>query len=94
MAFDVSLRAVLYHPVVPRLTAQRGPPGEARLSVETPVNSIWRIESSDGLSPANWELMETFTNTAGGVQTLRDTGQNGRLPPGNVPGRFYRLAPF
>ena len=27
VAFDVSLRAVLYHPVVPRLTAQSAPPG-------------------------------------------------------------------
>jgi len=38
--------------------------------------------------------MQTFTNTAGGVQTFQDTGQNGRVPPMNVPNRFYRLAPF
>jgi hypothetical protein len=94
VAFDVSLRAVLYHPLVPRLTAQSAPPGAPRLSVETPAGSIWQIQSSDGLSPLNWQVMLTFTNTAGGMQTFQDTGQNGRVPPMNVRSRFYRLAPF
>lgn len=94
VAFDISLRAVLYHPLVPRLTAQFTPPDSLRLSVETPAGSIWQIQSSDSLSPVNWQVMQTFTNTAGGVLTFQDTGQNGRVPPMNVPNRFYRLAPF
>jgi len=85
---------VLYHPVVPRLTAQSAPPGAPRLSVETSAGSIWQIQSSDGLSPVNWQEMQTFTNLGGGVLTFQDTGQNGRVPPMNVPNRFYRLVPF
>ena len=94
VAFDVSLRAVLYHPVVPRLTAQCAPPGAPRLSVETPAGSIWQIQSCDGMPPVNWQVMETFTNTVGGVQTFQDTGQNGRVPPTHAGSHFYRLAPF
>jgi hypothetical protein len=94
VAFDISLRAVLYHPVVPRLTAQFAPLGASRLLVETPAGSIWQIQSTDRLSLVTWQVMETFTNTAGGVQTFQDTGQNGRVPPMNVPNRFYRLVPF
>lgn len=94
VAFDVSLRAMLYHPAVPRLTAQRAPSGAPRLSAETPAGSIWQIQSSDSLSAINWQVMLTFTNTTGSVQSFQDTGQNGRLPPSNVRSRFYRLAPF
>ena len=94
VAFDVSLRAVLYHPVVPRLTAQSAPPGAPRLLVEAPAGSIWQIQSSDSLVQVNWQVMQTFTNTASGVQIFDDTGQNGRVAPMNVPNRFYRLVPF
>ena len=94
VAFDVSLRAVPYHPVVPRLTAQSAFSSVPRLSVETPTGSIWQIQSCDGLPPVNWQVMQTFTNTVGGVQTFQDTGQNGRGLPINVRSRFYRLAPF
>jgi hypothetical protein len=62
--------------------------------VESSAGSIWQIQSSDGLSPVNWQVMQTFTNLAGGVQTFQDTGQNGRVPPMNVPNRFYRLVPY
>ena len=74
VAFDVSLRAVLYHPVVPRLTVQRTLPGAPRVSVESPIGTIWQIQSSDSLSPANWQVMQSFTNAAGGIQTFQDTG--------------------
>ncbi|HWV98981.1 MAG TPA: hypothetical protein VNZ64_04735 [Candidatus Acidoferrum sp.] len=94
VAFDVSLRAVLYHPVVPRLTAQNAPSSAPRLSVETPPGSIWQIQSCDDLALAAWQVVRTFTNTTGGVQTFQDTGQNGRVPAVNVRSRFYRLAPF
>jgi len=80
--------------VVPRLTAQSAPAGTPRLSVETPAGSIWQIQSCDGLPLVNWQVMQTFTNTAGGLQTFQDTGQNGRVPPMNLSSRFYRLAPF
>jgi hypothetical protein len=94
VAFDVSLRAVPYHPVVARLSLQSGPPAVTRVSVESAAGTIWQIQSSDKWSPANWQLMQTFTNTGGGVQTFQDTGQNGRLPPTNVRNRYYRSVPF
>ena len=87
VAFDVSLRAVLYHPVVPRLTAQSAPSGTPLLSVEAPAGTLWQIQSSASLSPANWQVMQTFTNTTGGVQVFQDAGLNGS-------NRFYRLTPF
>jgi hypothetical protein len=86
VAFDVSLKAVVYHPVVPRLWLLSVGPGPVQLAAETPAGTIWSLESSDTLQPFDWQLMETFTNTDGGVQTFRDMG-----PP--QPYRFYRLRP-
>ena len=94
VAFDISLKAVPYHPIVPKLVFQRVPPGSPGLSVETPTGSIWQLQSSDSLSGAHWQPMQTFTNNAGGVQSFIDTGQNGRLAPTAVHSRFYRLVPY
>jgi hypothetical protein len=94
VAFDVSLKAIPYHPVLPRMAAQKVAQANPTLSVETPAGSIWQLQSSDSLSPAHWQPMQTFTNNAGGLQSFIDTGQNGRLPPAAVRSRFYRLVPF
>jgi hypothetical protein len=92
VAFDISLRAVAYHPVIPRLALQSAPPNATQLSVETPAGSIWQIQSCD--TSTNWQTMLTFTNTTGGTQVFQDTGQNGRPLPGNTKSRFYRLVPW
>jgi len=94
VAFDLSLKAVTYHPVIPHLTAQSGSPNAARISVETPPASIWQLQSCDNLSSANWQLMQTFTNSAGAAQSFQDTGQNNRPAPTAIRSRFYRLVPF
>jgi hypothetical protein len=94
VAFDVSLKAVLYHPVAPRLSVQSAQAGFVRLSVEAAPGGIWQIQSSDAMTGANWHLMQTFTNTTGGSQTFQDTGQNGRGPPAGASCRLYRLVPF
>jgi hypothetical protein len=93
VAFDVSLKAVFSNPHAPRLSVQRTQPNGTQVQVETPIG-IWQIQSCDGMPAINWQVMQTFTNSVGGVQTFPDTGQNGRLPPASVSGRFYRLVPF
>jgi hypothetical protein len=94
VAFDVSLRAVQYHPVVPRLAIQSAPPNATQLSVETPTGTIWQLQSCDNSCATNWQTMQTFTNTTGGTQVFQDTGQNGRTHPMNTKSRYYRLVPW
>jgi hypothetical protein len=52
---------------------------------------VWRIESTDSLAPTNWQFMQSFTNLAGGLLSLLDSGQNGRPLPQDTASRFYRL---
>jgi hypothetical protein len=94
VAFDVSLKAVTYHPVMPRLTVMSAQAGAVRLSVDTPAGSIWQIQSCDGMTSGNWRWMQTLTNSMGGSQMVQDTGQNGRGPPASASCRLYRLMPF
>jgi len=94
VAFDVSLRAVVYDPSATQLSMQTGPPRATTVSVQTPSGTVWQLESCDGMKAANWQLVQVFTNTTGTVQTIQDTGQNGRTPPASVHSRFYRLVPF
>ena len=77
IAFDVSLKAVPIHPIIPRLTMNA-----ARFSVEASSGTIWQIQSCDDLRTGTWQLMQAFTNNTGGVQTFQDTGQNAGLLPG------------
>jgi hypothetical protein len=93
VAFDVSLKAILYHPVIPHLDLVRTNFANPRLSAETPVGTIWQIQSRDGLS-GNWQPVQSFTNTTGIAQSIQDNGQNGRLSPAAAPTRFYRLVPW
>ncbi len=94
VAFDLSLKAIPYHPAFPRLTLQGAGPAGTFLSADTPAGTIWQLQSCDPAPAWNWQLVQTFTNAAGGAHLVADTGQNGRLPPTNVPARFYRLVPF
>ncbi len=95
VAFDVSLKAIPYHPILPKLQFQFSNSSPS-VSVETPLNSVWTLQSRDAMSAggAGWQLMQTFTNTIGGVQSFQDTGQNGRTAPSNAGIRLYRLVPF
>jgi hypothetical protein len=94
IAFDLSLKAVACHPVVPRLTMQCTNVLSPMLSVETPTNTVWELQSCDLLGSTNWQVMLTFTNLAGGMQSFSDMGQGGRPLPANVRGRYYRLVPY
>ncbi len=85
VAFDVSLKAVIYRPFVPKLAVQRLADA-TELAVVTPPETIWQIQSCDTLSEANWRVLQTFTNTAGTRRTI----------PAQVTGSqaFYRLVPY
>jgi hypothetical protein len=94
VAFDLSLKAVTYHPTKPRLSVSFPTPLTPRISVETPAGTIWQLQSSDTFPPTSWQPMQTVTNLLGGIQTFLDTGQNGRLVPSVAKSRYYRLVPF
>jgi hypothetical protein len=94
LAFDISLKAVPYHPILPRLNFQHSGSSGPAISVETPRGSVWSLRSCDEMSTGPWQPMLNFTNTAGGLQTFQDTGQNGRPLPASVARRFYRLTPY
>jgi len=85
IAFDVSLKAVLFRPSIPKLTVQHS--GQAtQLAAETPPGTIWRLESCDNLAQPNWQVIQVFTNVTGGISTVLNsiTGLRG----------FYRLVPY
>jgi hypothetical protein len=94
VAFDLALKVVPYHPILPQLTLRYGGTGNPSISVETAPGTIWQLQSSDQMSFEDWQVVQTFTNTGNQVQTFLDTGQDGRTPPGNVSNRYYRLKPF
>lgn len=97
VAFDLSLKALAYAPDGLSLDISR----EASLPLQTgqavnldilaPAQSVWRVESKDSFSAPNWQLVDILTNGASGALRLRDTGQNGRVPPEQTSHRFYRL---
>ncbi len=96
VAFDLDLKvlpaAVTNVPV--RIASVRSDATGVTLGIQTPVNSIWMLQSAD--SPgraANWQLVDTFTNLTGTNVVIRDHGQNGRLAPASVKARFYRVVP-
>jgi hypothetical protein len=97
VAFDLNLKATFGAPDEPRtITIAQGsglPQGTQQINLNSsiPPNSVWRVESTDSLSPAAWQLVDVITNNSPGARFVRDTGQNGRLPPDQTPVRFYRL---
>ena len=93
IAFDLSLKAVVYNPTVTRLTLNYSDPTHPGLTAETAPGTIWQLQSCDILSTNGWQTLQTFTNSTSGTQTFFDTGQNGRPSPTTARSRFYRLVP-
>lgn len=99
VAFDLNLKATSHAPVEARINSvsREAPPLQTvqatDLSISVPFNSVWRVECADVLSADAWQLVDVITNTSTTNLMLRDTGQNGRVPPGATPARFYRLIP-
>jgi len=94
IAFDVSLKAVMYHPVLPKASLAMSGSNAPSVSVETPPGMVCQIQSCDNMRTNVWQTMQVFTNSAGGVKTYQDTGQNGRAAPGSVSSRYYRVVQF
>jgi hypothetical protein len=75
--------------------ANGGPPNlfpQISLNISAPPNTVWRLESADTLT-GPWQLVESVSNTVGGVFSVIDTGQNGRSATSAATQRFYRLVP-
>ena len=66
---------------------------EIKLDLSLPPHGVWRVESTDALPPAQWQLVDKVTNNPLVPLLIRDNGQRGRLPPGATSRRFYRLVP-
>jgi hypothetical protein len=92
VAFDLSLQAIIYQPLSPRLTVESVDSSDTVLSSEGPGGTIWHLQACDALSQQGWQTLQIFTNASGGVQTFRDSG--GGLLPGKTSSRFYRLTPY
>lgn len=98
VAFDLNLKAITQAPPAEArfnaINLESSPlqaVEEINLQVMFPAQGVWRVESTDSLSPPYWRLVDQVTNNLPGVLSLRDTGQNGRLPPRQSSARFYRL---
>jgi len=99
VAFDLSLKAITRTPssAAARITSLRRSGSIAQgtaqvdVNVSIPPGAVWRVESSDSLSPPFWQLVDRVTNNAFGPVSFRDTGQNGRPAPAEAAIRFYRL---
>ena len=94
VAFDVSLKAIVVPSSKPVITLARDPSGLMRVSVKSPVKTMWRLESTDSLIQPDWRLVDVISNELGAVASILDSGQNGRLLPINNASRFYRLMPY
>src|SRR6185295_9187623 len=77
VAFDVSLKAVIQSFSNFTLDALGRDAAGAHLKIETPVGTLWQLESRDGFSDT-WHLVQTVP---GGTQQILDSGQNGRSHP-------------
>jgi hypothetical protein len=77
-------------PLPPLITSISRQTNGMALGVAT-ASGVWRIESTDSLTPVNWQWMQIFTNAPGGLLNLLDTGQNDRALPESITHRFYRL---
>ena len=90
VAFDISLRAVVQPSIGSTLNVLGRDATGAHLMIDTPLGTIWKLESNDG-DQTTWQLIQTVP---GGLQPILDSGQNGRPHPSQVKSRFYRLRPF
>jgi hypothetical protein len=99
VAFDLSLKTIpvpspsAHFSAITSVSALPLGLQEIRLDLALPPNSVWRVESTDALNPAQWQLVDRATNNPLVPVLIRDTGQRGRLPPAQTSRRFYRLVP-
>jgi len=95
VAFDLSLKAIMYQSTPrPKLTLKYNTGLLPTLTVDSPTNTLWQVQSSDTFPAANWQTVQGVTNLTGGQQVIQDLGQNGRLAPLQTKTRFYRLMPL
>jgi hypothetical protein len=94
VAFDISLKAIPSNSARTAIRSIEKQSGHIRIGTDTPVGTIWRLQSCDSLSPQNWQTFDTFTNTDGATHDTIDTGQSNRPSPSAAPTRFYRLQPY
>jgi hypothetical protein len=92
VAFDVSLRAIERSVGPPRLRIESAGLGGTLLSVESPPETIWKIESCDRID-GPWQTLQGFTSTGALAQFL-DTRPAAILSPNGSGARFYRLTPY
>src|SRR5439155_9029964 len=94
IAFDVALKTILAKSSLARISSIDKQSSAIRLGIDTPIGTVWNLESADRLGSTDWQTFETFTNTVSGTRYTLDTGQGGRSPPSSTALRFYRLTPF
>jgi len=93
VAFDISLKAVIYQPPTARLDL-RIAAGLPSISITAPVGTIWQIQSCDSLVSPVWQPMQLITNLTPAALVVVDVGQNARVAPANASSRYYRLVPY
>jgi hypothetical protein len=93
IAFDISLQGIVRQPHVTSLAVQNAGTGTPTLTVEAPPLSIWQIQASDSMAPANWRVLELFTNSSAGTHIFVD-GQSISQTQNEVHSKFYRLMPY
>ncbi|EEF58340.1 FG-GAP repeat domain-containing protein [Pedosphaera parvula] len=97
VSFDIDLKVIaapLLNVTPPRISSVIPDAGGVTLNISTPSNGVWVVQSADTFSTTPlWQLVGAVTNISNTFQ-IRDTGQNGRVPPGNVSTRYYRVIAF
>lgn len=95
VAFDVALRVIPTPPnenSTARLErVRRLSNGTIEIGIATSAASSWTLQSSDTFAPATWRNVQMLTFSVAGLQTVLDTGQNGRPAPSLAANRYYRV---
>ena len=94
IAFDASLKVIPSRVSRQGIRALEKQSTSVRIGFDAPPGTIWRLQSCDRLSPANWQTFEIFTNTTSGTVYMSDFGQGGRTAPSVPSARFYRVQPY
>jgi hypothetical protein len=97
VAFDLNLKvipAAVSNTTPPHISAVKRDLSGVTITLQTPTVGVWQVQSADNFGPVPlWQLVDIITNSGPTFQ-LRDTGQNGRLPPQSVGTRYYRVIGF
>jgi hypothetical protein len=89
VAFDISLKAVPYLPAPTAKLSLQHLDSAIRIEAATPQGTIWQLRSCESVDCGRWQLLDTFTNSAGAVHRVMDD----RLIPASAT-RFYQLVPL